>query len=159
MWERENESLIKIRSDTQRKNKPKPPKISNPIKNIKSKNSNVSHHFLWIKNQWHPLLKPWRSVPCFALRWSRENPKGERAEFRDGPKHVTFFWETKSLGTIQACNSANLSTPLRTWTRIEVSFFLNDSCKVFWTPPFPFLNTNLDQPEFPIRNSSIMSPV
>ena len=44
-----------------------------------------------------------------------------------------FFWEIESLGTIQACNSANSSMPLRTRTRIEVSFFLNDSCRTFWT--------------------------
>lgn len=70
-----------------------------------------------------------------------------------------FFWETESLGTIQACNSANSSTPLRTRTRIEVSFFLNDSCRTFWTPLFPFLNGDLNRPELPIRSSSTISPV
>ena len=126
---------------------------------MKSKNSNVSHRFLWIKNPRHPLLKPWRSAPCSALRWSRENSKGERAKFRDGPKHVPFFWEIESLGIIQDCNSVNSSMPLRTRTRIKVSFFLNDSCKVFWTQPFPFLNADLDRIEFPIRSSLTMSPV
>ena len=86
LWERENESLIRIGLDTQRKNKTKPLKFLNLNKNIKCLPS-----FSLDLESMASIIKTLKICPLLCSSLVEGEPKRERAGFKDGPKHVPFF--------------------------------------------------------------------